>query len=54
MPHALWALVFLGINAIYIPFVEEPFLEKRFGQPYREYRQHVRRFIPRRTPWRPE
>lgn len=52
-PHGIWAVCFLVLNLIYIPLVEEPQLERRFGASYREYRQHVRRFIPRLRPWRP-
>jgi len=52
-PHALWALVFLALNAVYIPLVEEPQLEQRFGDPYREYRANVRRFLPRLRAWEP-
>jgi protein-S-isoprenylcysteine O-methyltransferase Ste14 len=50
-PHAAWAACFLAINFIYIPLVEEPQLERRFGESYREYCRHVRRFIPRLRPW---
>ena len=50
-PHAIWAAAFLALNLIYIPLVEEPQLERRFGDPYRDYRKHVRRFWPRFTPW---
>jgi protein-S-isoprenylcysteine O-methyltransferase Ste14 len=50
-PHAVWTLVFATINAIYIPLVEEPQLELRFGEEYREYRRHVPRLVPRFTPW---
>ena len=50
-PHATWAAAFLALNAIYIPLMEEPQLERRFGDPYREYKKHVRRFCPRLTPW---
>jgi protein-S-isoprenylcysteine O-methyltransferase Ste14 len=49
--HALWAALFLAVNATYIPLVEEPQLARRFGTPYREYCQHVRRFLPRVRPW---
>lgn len=52
-PHLMWALTFLGINLVYIPLFEEPQLETRFGAPYREYRRHVRRFVPRLRPWHP-
>jgi protein-S-isoprenylcysteine O-methyltransferase Ste14 len=50
-PHGIWAVCFLIINLIYIPLVEEPQLERRFGDSYREYCRHVRRFIPRLRPW---
>jgi protein-S-isoprenylcysteine O-methyltransferase Ste14 len=50
-PHAIWAVAFLALNLIYIPLVEEPQLVRRFGDPYREYRKHVRRFWPRLRPW---
>lgn len=49
--HLAWALLFLGINAVYIPLIEEPMLEDRFGDEYREYRRHVGRLVPRLTPW---
>jgi len=52
-PHAVWALTFLAANAIYIPLLEEPMLEERFGASYAEYRRHVPRFVPRLRPWRP-
>ena len=50
-PHGWWALIFLAINVTYIPLLEEPMLEARFGDEYREYRAHVPRFLPRLTPW---
>ena len=52
-PHAVWAVAFLVLNLIYIPLVEEPQLERRFGDPYREYRASVWRFLPRLRPWHP-
>jgi protein-S-isoprenylcysteine O-methyltransferase Ste14 len=52
-PHGLWALTFLGINAVYIPLLEEPRLAGRFGDAYREYCRHVPRLVPRLTPWKP-
>jgi protein-S-isoprenylcysteine O-methyltransferase Ste14 len=50
---AEWAAIFLLINAIYFPLLEEPQLENRFGEEYRQYKRHVRRFIPRISPWTP-
>ena len=53
-PHGIWAGLFLTLNLIFIPLAEEPQLEQRFGEPYREYRRHVRRFLPRLRPWTPD
>jgi protein-S-isoprenylcysteine O-methyltransferase Ste14 len=50
-PHLAWALVFLGLNAVYIPLLEEPRLARRFGSAYADYRHHVPRFVPRLRPW---
>lgn len=51
IPHAEWALIFLVVNLISIPLVEEPQLAKRFGDSYREYCRHVPRVFPRLRPW---
>lgn len=45
-----WLAVTL-LNLIYIPFLEEKGLEKRFGEPYRLYMRNVPRWIPRLKPW---
>ncbi|HXZ85115.1 MAG TPA: isoprenylcysteine carboxylmethyltransferase family protein, partial [Myxococcota bacterium] len=37
LPHAVWALFFTALNLVYIPLVEEPGLERRFGDAYRRY-----------------
>jgi len=50
-PHAAWAAAFVALNMVFIPFVEEPQLERRFGDSYQEYRRHVRRFVPHLRPW---
>lgn len=52
--HLEWAVVFLVVNAIYIPLLEEPQLERRFGAEYVEYRLNVPRLIPRLRPWSPD
>ncbi len=49
-PIAAWLMVFFIGNSIYFPLVEEKSLEKRFGDDYREYKAHVRRWIPRLRP----
>lgn len=50
--HLLWASLFLLVNLIYIPLLEEPPLEIRFGDSYREYCRQVPRILPRLHPWR--
>ncbi|MBK8900220.1 MAG: isoprenylcysteine carboxylmethyltransferase family protein [Anaerolineaceae bacterium] len=47
----LWASLFIGLNHLYFVVSEEPGLEKRFGEPYRHYKAHVPRWIPRLRPW---
>jgi protein-S-isoprenylcysteine O-methyltransferase Ste14 len=41
------AAAFFAINHLYFIFSEEPGLEKRFGESYREYKKRVPRWIPR-------
>jgi len=48
---AVWMILFFIGNSIYFPFVEERGLEKRFGHRYREYKNHVPRWIPRLSGW---
>jgi protein-S-isoprenylcysteine O-methyltransferase Ste14 len=47
----IWALIFFIINNIYFLFYEEPDLEKRFGNDYKEYKKNVPRWIPRFKPY---
>ena len=44
---ALWTLAFILINHIYFVASEEPGLEARFGQSYRDYKAAVPRWMPR-------
>jgi protein-S-isoprenylcysteine O-methyltransferase Ste14 len=53
-PHLTWALIFLGMNVLVIPLVEEPGLRRRFGDSYVEYCRNVPRLIPRLRPWEAE
>ena len=46
-----WMCVFFAFLAIYFPFLEEPGLERRFGDAYRQYKANVPRWIPRFRPW---
>jgi protein-S-isoprenylcysteine O-methyltransferase Ste14 len=52
LPLLAWAGLFALVNAIYMPLIEEPGLEKRFGNDYRTYKNNVPRWLPRLTPWR--
>jgi protein-S-isoprenylcysteine O-methyltransferase Ste14 len=49
-----WAALFLAMNAIWFPLVEEPGLRQRFGADYEEYRAAVPRWLPRLRPWTSE
>ena len=49
-----WAILFFFINCIYFIFKEEPDLEKRFGEEYRDYKKNVPRWLLRIKGWRPE
>jgi protein-S-isoprenylcysteine O-methyltransferase Ste14 len=49
---AWWAL-FLAVNAVWFPLVEEPGLRRRFGADYEAYRAAVPRWLPRLRPWTP-
>ena len=46
-----WMLVFFLGNALYFTFVEEPGLQRRFGDDYLRYKANVPRWIPKRRPW---
>jgi protein-S-isoprenylcysteine O-methyltransferase Ste14 len=51
-PLLVWFSVFLAVNLTYIPLVEEPSLERRFGREYELFKLNVPRWIPRVRPWR--
>jgi protein-S-isoprenylcysteine O-methyltransferase Ste14 len=48
----IWAISFFIINTIYFIIYEEPDLEEKFGDEYREYKKHVSRWLPRITPYK--
>jgi protein-S-isoprenylcysteine O-methyltransferase Ste14 len=50
----LWFVVFVCLNALYIPLIEEYILEQRFGDAYGEYKRNVPRWIPRLHAWQPQ
>jgi protein-S-isoprenylcysteine O-methyltransferase Ste14 len=49
----IWLVVFLTLNLVYIPLLEEPGLAARFGEQYRIYKKNVPRWLPRVKPWIP-
>jgi protein-S-isoprenylcysteine O-methyltransferase Ste14 len=53
VPLLLWFAGVFAVNALYLPFVEEPGLRKRFGADYDAYRANVPRWLPRVNPWEP-
>jgi protein-S-isoprenylcysteine O-methyltransferase Ste14 len=44
---AIELAVFVAVNAVYFPLVEEPGLRRRFGRDYEEYCASVPRWLPR-------
>jgi protein-S-isoprenylcysteine O-methyltransferase Ste14 len=46
-PILIWAAIFLAVNAVYLPLVEEPRLVRRFGEDYEAYMHEVPRWLPR-------
>jgi protein-S-isoprenylcysteine O-methyltransferase Ste14 len=45
---AFWLVLFVAFNYAYFVLVEEPGLERRFGESYRQYKARVPRWMPRR------
>ncbi len=52
LPLLGWAVIFAAANALYMPLVEEPGLERRLGEDYRRYKANVPPWVPRLTAWR--
>ncbi len=48
-----WAGFFFFLNTVYFVFVEEPGLERRFGESYLRYKATVPRWIPKLRPYEP-
>lgn len=51
LPLLGWAVIFFILNTAYFVFVEEPGLERRFGETYSQYKATVPRWIPRLRPY---
>ncbi|MCL2105340.1 MAG: isoprenylcysteine carboxylmethyltransferase family protein [Kiritimatiellaeota bacterium] len=47
-----WLAVFVCVNMLYFPLVEEKELLRRFGADYARYKANVPRYLPRLKPWR--
>jgi protein-S-isoprenylcysteine O-methyltransferase Ste14 len=50
-PLLVWFAAVAGVNAVYLPLVEEPGLARRYGADYERYREHVPRWVPRIRGW---
>lgn len=48
----VWAFTFFILNSLYFNYYEEPSLEKKFGEEYKEYKKNVSAWKPRRKPWK--
>jgi protein-S-isoprenylcysteine O-methyltransferase Ste14 len=48
-PLGLWVCLFFAVNHVYFVLLEEPGLERRFGEDYRKYKKKVPRWLPRLT-----
>jgi protein-S-isoprenylcysteine O-methyltransferase Ste14 len=53
LPLVAWFVLFFTVNSLWFPLGEEPGLERRFGDEYREYKRNVPRWLPRARPWEP-
>ncbi|SDC57039.1 Protein-S-isoprenylcysteine O-methyltransferase Ste14 [Geodermatophilus telluris] len=49
----VYAGVVLVAVVLFVLGYEEPTLEAEYGDEYRDYRRHVRGWVPRLRPWRP-
>lgn len=50
----IWTGIFFVISNIFFVLYEEPNLEKKFGNEYREYKRNVPRWLPRLKPFIPD
>jgi protein-S-isoprenylcysteine O-methyltransferase Ste14 len=53
LPLLVWCAAFFALNHAFFLLVEEPGLERRFGDEYRAFKANVPRWLPRRDPWVP-
>lgn len=50
----IWAMLFFVINTLNFEFVEEPKLERKFGDDYVSYKNNVNRWIPKIKSYSPK
>lgn len=50
---AIWFAAVLAAIHLWVVFVEEPGLKRRFGEDYRLYQANVRRWLPSLSAWTP-
>ena len=53
VPLLVWFLIFLALNVVSMPLIEEPLLDRRVGSDYANNKRNVPRWIPRLRPWAP-
>lgn len=52
LPLLIYALAFGVVTHVFVLVYEEPTLRSTYGAQYETYAAHVRRWLPRLTPWR--
>jgi protein-S-isoprenylcysteine O-methyltransferase Ste14 len=52
LPLLIYALAFGVVTHLFVLVYEEPTLRSTYGAQYEAYAAHVRRWLPRLTPWR--
>lgn len=50
----IWALFFFVLNSLYFELVEEPKLERKFGDDYVDYKEEVNRWMPKFKAYKPK
>lgn len=54
LPLLIYACCVWIASTLFVALYEEPTLRRRYGNQYETYCRHVRRWIPRPTPWHGE
>ena len=48
----IWAMFFFVLNTLYFELVEEPRLERKYGESYVKYCRKIKRWMPRLSPYK--